>query len=299
MLSAGPPPPTASLVERVRPPAVAGSWYTADATELRASIDALLASAPAPTSNDHVVAIVAPHAGYAFSGAVAATAFRRVSKANVARVLLIGPAHDATFSGPAIENYARFKTPLGEVTVDAATRSLRALPGAATHDEEVAKEHSLEMLLPFVQRALPAATIIPVLIGNVDVAGAKAIAAELAKLLDERTIAVVSSDFTHHGATYKFQPFALDEKLDANVRALDKGLYDALFALDPARMDERRVTTGVNACGHGALLVLAAMLPRDAKGSIAAQETSLAHDPDPRDVVGYVGLVFTRASEKK
>jgi AmmeMemoRadiSam system protein B len=181
----------------VRPPAVAGSFYPRDPEELSATVAALLAgqhgSARPPK------ALIAPHAGYVYSGNVAAQAYGSLGSAARAlrRVLLLGPSHREWFRGLAVPTVQGFATPLGAVRVDtAAVSRLCALPAVVRSDAAHALEHSLEVQLPFLQHLAPAAEIVPVVAGN-------ASPAEVAKVIEElwdgaETLIVVSSDLSHY-----------------------------------------------------------------------------------------------------
>lgn len=180
-----------------RPAAVAGYFYPGDPRTLADTIQGLLASAksqgPAPK------AIIAPHAGYIYSGAVAASAYARVAAnaGKISRVILIGPAHRVAFRGLAVSSADTFATPLGEMPVDrAAVAELLKLPFVKVVDEAHGPEHSLEVHLPFLQSLFPKAAVVPIVAGQ---AGAE----EVAQALDAvwggpETLIVVSSDLSHY-----------------------------------------------------------------------------------------------------
>jgi MEMO1 family protein len=170
---------------QVRPPAVAGSFYPRDPTELRTLVNGLLArAAPAASAK----AIVAPHAGYIYSGAVAASAFRCLSP-EVRRVVLLGPSHFARLRGVAAPRSSAFETPLGQVAI--------AVPDEiAVSDAPHAREHSLEVEVPFLQVVLGEFTLLPLAVGD---APAADVAEVLARVWDgPETAIVVSSDLSHY-----------------------------------------------------------------------------------------------------
>jgi AmmeMemoRadiSam system protein B len=182
----------------VRRPAVAGTFYPRDAAELAAAVDALLART-SPAGTRPAKALVAPHAGYVFSGPVAATAYAALATqgASVTRVVLLGPAHRTPLIGMAVPSVDAFRTPLGDVAVDTEARAvLLEMPGVAVDDRAHADEHSLEVHLPFLQRALDAFTIVPIVVGRCEIA-------LIAHVLDAlwggpETLVVVSSDLSHY-----------------------------------------------------------------------------------------------------
>jgi AmmeMemoRadiSam system protein B len=185
----------------VRPPAVAGQFYPRDPDELKSMVEGFLRDAPAPTDTDGPVpkAVIAPHAGYVYSGPIAGSAFHRLASAaeTIQRVILIGPAHFVPIRGLALPGHPRFATPLGELAIqpEGAQASLR-LPQVRVIPEAHAREHSLEVELPFLQ----------ILFGNFDllplVAG-EASGEEVADVLERlwggpETVIVISSDLSHY-----------------------------------------------------------------------------------------------------
>jgi len=168
---------------RARPPAVAGSFYPADPAELREQVSRLLAAAAA---GPQPKAVIVPHAGYVYSGAVAASAFRRLE---ADRVVLLGPSHFFPLRGVALPGVQLFATPLGEVPVESPP-DIPAQPAAH------AEEHSLEVEVPFLQQALRQFTLVPLVVGD---AAPEEVAAVIDRLWDgPRTVVVVSSDLSHY-----------------------------------------------------------------------------------------------------
>jgi AmmeMemoRadiSam system protein B len=181
----------------IRPPAVAGLFYPADPQALRAALadcrrHAIVARPPAP------LALVAPHAGYIYSGAIAAGAYAQIAPRaeRIARIVLLGPAHRVAFSGLAIPEADAFATPLGEVAIDATLRAAaRPLPGVVESDVPHATEHALEVQLPFLQTTLEDFTLLPVVVGDAPAATVAAFLDALCRSDD--TLIVVSSDLSH------------------------------------------------------------------------------------------------------
>ena len=205
-----------------RPPAVAGLFYPGDPAELHATVRALLASA-AP-GREVPKALIVPHAGYVYSGPVAASGYALLAPARVTitRVVLLGPAHRVAFDGLAAPEVEAFATPLGTVPVDAAAvAEVLALPGCRRLDEAHALEHSLEVHLPFLQEALDAFSVVPLVVGDAPPA---TVAAVLERLWGgDETLIVVSSDLSHYHDY-------------ATARAMDRATSDAIEALEPARI---------------------------------------------------------------
>ncbi|MEW5786876.1 MAG: AmmeMemoRadiSam system protein B [Pseudomonadota bacterium] len=186
-------------MRNVRPPAVAGMFYPAQAAVLRQTLDACFAQAQAGETALRPKALVAPHAGYIYSGPVAASAYRLLEPwaDNIRRVVLLGPVHRVWVPGLALPGADAFETPLGQVPVDhEAIRAIADLPqvtlSPAAHDQE----HSLEVHLPFLQRVLGDFSLVPLAVGG---AAASAVAQVLDRLWGgAETLIVVSSDLSHY-----------------------------------------------------------------------------------------------------
>jgi AmmeMemoRadiSam system protein B len=182
----------------IRPPAVAGQFYPGDAGRLQTQVSELFAGA-APDAGPSPKALIAPHAGYIYSGPVAAAAFAtlRNNAQPVARVVLIGPAHYVRLSGIAAPTVQGFETPLGRVPVDGeALRALADLPFVSFADAPHAPEHALEVELPFLQTVLASFRVVPLVVGD---ATAKQVAEVLQRLWGgPETLIVVSSDLSHY-----------------------------------------------------------------------------------------------------
>ncbi len=183
---------------KVRPPAVAGQFYPGDPKRLRTEVAQLLAGAPASV-NASTKALIAPHAGYVYSGRVAATAFAGLQdRANaIKRVVLIGPAHYVPFAGIALPTVDAFETPLGQVPLDRdALASIAGLPSVTAADAPHVPEHALEVELPFLQAVLNEFALVPLLVGE---SSPKDVADVLRRLWGgPETLVVVSSDLSHY-----------------------------------------------------------------------------------------------------
>jgi len=182
----------------IRQAAVAGQFYPGTATELAAAVERYL-SQVAPASGPVPKAIIAPHAGYVYSGPVAASAYARIRAAagHIRRVVLLGPCHRVAVRGLALSSATAFATPLGNVPVDGeVAERLLKLPQVHVFDETHFQEHSLEVHLPFLQVTLGDFTLVPLVVGD-------ATADEVAEVLDAvwggpETLIVVSSDLSHY-----------------------------------------------------------------------------------------------------
>lgn len=196
----------------VREPVVAGQFYPADARELAQQIDGFLSQARTEKLG-RVRGLIVPHAGYIYSGQVAAFGFKQLAGESVDTVILIGNSHHAYFDGAAIYDKGYFKTPLGEVAIDedlagkiiAVNKAIKA--NVTAH----AAEHSLEVEVPFLQRILKNFKLVPILMGNADTEDIKILAEAIGKnIIDKNILVVVSSDMSHY-PSYKQANYA-DQK---------------------------------------------------------------------------------------
>ncbi len=205
----------------VRPPAVAGMFYPASASDLRRQVDELLASAgPIDAARTMPKALIVPHAGYVYSGAIAASAYARIvpHADRIRRVVLLGPAHRVALRGLATPGARRFATPLGEVDLAVeAIGTLGDLPYVNESPDVHVHEHSLEVQLPFLQCILGNFELVPLAVGD---ASADQVAAVLDRLWgDAETLIVISSDLSHY------------QRYEA-ARVTDRATVAALLALD-------------------------------------------------------------------
>jgi AmmeMemoRadiSam system protein B len=252
---------------RIRTPAVAGAFYPADPARLRAEVAALLAIA-APAAAPPPAALIVPHAGYVYSGPVAATAYSLLARTRpeVRRVIMVGPSHFAFIDGLALPGAGALATPLGEVPADAEGEArARRHPAVGTSPAAHAREHSLEVQLPFLQMALPHFSAIALLCGQVQ--------AEQV-LGEESALVLVSSDLSH------FLPYE-------EARRRDEETAQAVERLDPGGLDHD------SACG---LVGVQALLLAARRRGLGATRLDLRNSGDTAGdrhrVVGYGAFAF-------
>ncbi len=264
--------------DKVREAAVAGRFYPADPEELRNLVKDLLAEV-SPPEQPAPKAIIAPHAGYLYSGPIAAVAHAQLAPARdvIRRIVLLGPSHYVAFEGLAASSAEAFATPLGNVALDLeANQQVRALPRVRELDEAHAREHALEVQLPFLQTVLGEFAIVPLVVGD---AAPEDIAAVLDALwAGPETRFVISSDLSH------YQDLQTAHRLDsATARAIE--------TMKPADLAEER------ACGR---LPIQGLLQSARHHGLAARTLDLRTSGDtagPRDqVVGYGAFAFHEPS---
>jgi hypothetical protein len=270
----------------VRRAAVAGTWYPGDAATLAAEIDRLGADLAQPPFEGRLVALISPHAGLRYSGAVAAHAYALLKGRSDLTAVLVGPSHRAAFDGFAVWAKGGFESPLGSTPIDEelATAFLEACPRARPLPSPHGEEHSLEMQLPFLQRWVPGLRLVPILMAEQSRAESMALAAGLAAALSGRedVVLVASSDLSH------YQPAAIANRLDAAVAA-DVSAFDA-----DALMDRLERAPG-HACGGGPMV--AVMTAARALGATRAHVLRYADSGDAGErnksrVVGYLAAAL-------
>ncbi|MCI0587097.1 MAG: AmmeMemoRadiSam system protein B [Planctomycetes bacterium] len=286
---------------RVRRARFAGSWYEGDPDLLRACVDGLLEASSRPRLPARQVALVVPHAGYRWSGPVAACAYATLRGCDFDRVLVLAPSHRVHFRGARVPEWDAYGTPLGEVPLDAPTCA-RLRSAAGLREERSGetlqadgKEHSLELQIPFLQRALPSFRLVPVLVGDLGAAEASAtIAGRLRAVVDSRTLVVASSDLTHYGEAYGFHPFPPDDPaLPDRIRALDGGLIDAVLRADAAHLGAFQKKRETNACGAAAIRLLLEMFPSGYRGTLLDYRTSGQLSGDWSSSVSYAAIALS------
>lgn len=261
----------------VRPAEFAGSFYPAEPAKLTASIEALLSAAgPPPRLPGRLIGLIAPHAGYVYSGRTAAAAYAQAKGRKVEAVVIIGPAHRWPLEGCSIWSKGGFETPLGLARVDErlASEICRA-SGFGFEPRAFAGEHSVEVHVPFVQAVLPGIPIVPIVMGRPSASTVRRLAVSLAKTcLDRDILVVASTDMSH------YLPKAEAAATDARTIALIKSLDVAGIV--------RRSEDGENImCGGGpvaALLLLAEKAGRPRVEVLDRSDSSAAGGP----VVGYL-----------
>ncbi len=279
-------------------PAVAGTWYPSSAGELARTVDGML-SATAPQEGAmarSVVALIAPHAGFVYSGEVAGRGFRLLAGGRYSRIVLIGPSHYAGFRGAVVPDATSMGTPLGEVPIDDAALDLvRDRPGFHVDNDPFVREHCLEAEIPFLQRVLePGWRVVPVLVGSgVAGRGAQELADGLAPLIGPDTLVVVSSDFTHFGRGFGYAPFR--EDVEDRIRDLDLGAVRLIEARDAKGFEDYVDRTGATICGRSAIgVLLRALPPGEVEASLVAYDTSGRMTGDFSHTVSYASVVFRR-----
>jgi MEMO1 family protein len=274
----------ASDKKRVRESVIAGSWYPGKTEDLAKVIDSFLGNADNAGFKD-IKALVVPHAGYAYSGQVAAHAYKQIEGREYKKVMILAPSHHVGFRGASIPDYTHFETPLGEVKVSGVSGMMKKeskLIQSIDLIEE--KEHSLEIQLPFLQSVLGNVfELIPIVVGDLSEGDRTALVEAIAKHLDDETLLVISTDLSH------YYPY------DTAV-SMDTECVDALTNLDIEAAE------GCEMCGMNPVLVLMGIARKLGwKAHLLKYANSGDATGDTSGVVGYAAIAFYagKKEEKK
>ena len=276
-----------SFAQKIRSPVVAGSFYPGDAAELKSFIDNSLKKASEVKLDGKIVAVISPHAGYKFSGQVAADMYKLLLGKKYDVVCVIAPSHREAIKGVSIYSGDGYETPLGIINIDKelAKKLVKASPVIKFSDSGHGAEHSLEVQLPFLQTVLKNFKLLPLVMGQQDFETCKALGRVLGKILkDENALIVMSSDLSHF---HKYEDAVkLDDEL---IRAVK--FYDYLLLVRSLSIRK------CEACGGGP--IIAGMIAAQNLGANKAQIIKYANSGDVTNdkssVVGYMSAVFLKS----
>jgi len=281
--------------EGIRRAAVAGAFYPADPAELSSVIQGFFDQVRYKPADGRIIGLVAPHAGYIYSGPVAAYAYRQLTGHQVKRVVIISPSHIIAFDGASVYDGDAYETPLGIVPVDKEFCRLLAeksdlLELSATGHETVQAgrmEHALEVQLPFLQKVLGSFSLVPIVMGDQSYEVCRALGNALADLIDDQnTIIVASSDLSH------YHPYE-------EAVALDKKVTTAISEWDYYNLCRNLNSRLWEACGGGP--ITATMIASEKLGADESEILRYANSGDVpagdrSRVVGYSAAVFYKSN---
>jgi AmmeMemoRadiSam system protein B/AmmeMemoRadiSam system protein A len=304
-------------------------WYEQDTNKLHANIDQFFTLAQkhfaVPIAEQPVKALVVPHAGHYYSGLCAATAYQtllvksdtekidRRKNTFINRAIVLCPTHTTFYNGIALPEYTQYKTALGTIPVDTlALHKLKKSHVFKVSADVHKKEHAIEVQLPFLQKTIAEFSLIPLIVGHMSPDDDAIATRMLRQIIDEKTLVVISSDFTHHGPNYDYVAF--DKNIIAYCRLLDSFAIQAITK--PSLKDFEKLLQQTNAtiCGQEPLKILLALLETgvieatEAKVSCyytTAQMNEMRKNHDVKKLfvdvaddfaqnnVSYAGIVFT------
>jgi AmmeMemoRadiSam system protein B/AmmeMemoRadiSam system protein A len=276
----------------VREPAVAGQFYTADPAALRKEILGYLDAARPPALGGETIAIVSPHAGYPYSGRVAAFGYKLVAGRAYDAVVVISPSHTEYFSHASVFPGAAYRTPLGDIPVDVELAKLIVSKSdlvrfdAKGHEARAFQrgEHALEVQLPFLQVALGDFKLVPIVMGDQSAPAAEALGTALGEALRGKSVLIVAStDLSHFHD-------------DGEARTLDGDFQKRLALFDPAGLLKALASKSVEACGGGP--VVSAMIAARSLGATKCVVLAYANSGDVTgdrsSVVGYLSAAMVK-----
>ncbi|MFH1739681.1 MAG: AmmeMemoRadiSam system protein B [bacterium] len=271
----------------------AGSWYPGTEKELAAEVDGFLSEAKLVGGENQPkpVALIAPHAGYQACGPITGYAYKAVQGMKYERVVILGPSHRFPLQGVTIDDVDTYTNPLGSVPLDVETcNKLRENPLVQSIPDATAREHSLEIQIPFLQRAIGEFKLVPIMVGDLNGQDYTELAKILTPLADEKTLFVASSDFTHHGRQHGYVPFR--ENVQKNISMLDKTAINPIIHLNAHGFSSMLDRTHATICGRNPIKLMLLCLPADCEGCLVKYDTSGRIFNDETNSVSYASIVF-------
>lgn len=307
--------------ERVRMPSAAGVWYPADADALRTAVLQYIQSAPTAAQRGRVVGCVMPHSSYPNAGGLMAAATKPLAPGQYDRVIILTGSHYAKFRGCSIPAVQFYRTPLGDVPLDGETvqrLSMSTLINtrAVIYRQDAydfgrramlhEREHGIEVVLPFLQEQLGEFRLVPIVVGefqNLDGShdgyAIEAVARSIKGVIDDRTLVVVSTHFTHYGSSYGYRPpVALDgsrfpDNIQGNIEQLDRLAFRFLTELDYTEFGRYVRGTQNPIDGKHALDIFMRLFPNSVRGELVGYTTSGRLTGNSNTSVSYGAFVFT------
>ncbi|MBU1701905.1 MAG: AmmeMemoRadiSam system protein B [Candidatus Eisenbacteria bacterium] len=292
----------------VRASAIAGRWYSAHPPALQREIQELLDSVKDPVELQHLpAAIVTPHAGYQWSGPCAAHLYRSLQGPvadRIRRVILLAPSHHASVRGISTLPIDAYETPLGRVPIDRLmVAELLTRPGFKTVKGAHREEHADEIQLPFLQTVLRGRwKLVDLVVQGTDPADWDGIAGSLLPWINNETLIIASTDFTHFGDRFGYTPFS--DEIPENLKKLDMGAVAQALKIDPAGWTRYYRNTGITVCGYepvGIVLTLVKRLadaqtpPLNFEGQLLNYTRSGDINGDFSSSVSYAAILFQQA----
>lgn len=283
--------------QNIRRMAVAGQFYDASPATLEKQFEKFTSTAKYKLEEGSKVnSIIAPHAGYAYSGQTACDAYFQAKEGKYERIVLISPSHYVGFAGISLPDYGSAETPFGNIQLDLEAVSLLGPEYFIANSRPHLKEHSLEVHLPFIKHFFPDIKLIPLVCGQLDGSMIAPISESLSKLWNPNTLWVISSDFTHYGRSFGYMPFSSDIK--TNLNKLDGSAIDKILSFDEKGFSSYVSETGATICGACPIRLILSILSKqkqsyhDIKSKLIAYTTSGDLTGDFSHCVSYASIAF-------
>jgi AmmeMemoRadiSam system protein B len=279
-------PLTASSDSAIRRAAVDGSFYPRDPEELASLIKNYLGAASSPARSANIIGMIVPHAGYVYSGQVAAYAYRTIIGRDFDTVVLMGPSHRARFHGASAGDFTAYETPLGKVEVDKlfVGKLIEENADIGFHPEAHAEEHCIEVQLPFLKSVLEDFKIVPILFGDRSVETCQSVARSLLNAADGNNVLFIASSDLSHFHSYR------------KATKMDHAAIDGILALRGGAFLQEVNSGTYELCGASAVATL--MIMAGTRGEVESKLLYYANSGDTpqgsrSSVVGYAAVIFT------
>ncbi|MBN2134164.1 MAG: AmmeMemoRadiSam system protein B [Acidobacteria bacterium] len=281
--------------ETVRKSALSGSWYPSDAKVLKTALTKLYESIPESKSGKEIKGLILPHASYYYSGKAAVTAYSLIKHQKIRRIIILAPTHTQYIRGASVPEYDYYETPLGKVPMDnEVIKKLRSSGLFQNVQSAHTQEHSIEIQLPLLQMILKDFKIVPILIGQADAKDANKLADALKPFINNETLVIASSDFTHHGSRFGYEPFKTDQKDKLNN--LDHNAFKYIEKMDAEGFLNYVNISGATICGARPITVLIDLMkPAEVKEITYYTSGDVTGDWDSS--VSYLAAVFYPGKE--
>lgn len=280
--------------KRIFESSLAGSWYPADPAELSKMVSNDLADAKVPELQN-VIALIQPHAGYRYSGKIAACGIKEIAGKAIRRVIIFGPSHSQSMNNwLSIPSETHIRTVLGDVELDREfIDKILKYDFCKSIPQAHIAEHSVDIQIPMLQIALKNFKLVPIVTGRLDDRTIRQIVAAISPLLDDKTLIIASSDFTHYGSSFDYEPFPLDFQTGNRLKKLDDGAIEKIVAINEDGFSGYLQKTGATVCGQDPIRVLLSLLPEGSKGRLLKYDTSGRMTGSYAHSVSYASVAFT------
>ncbi len=260
--------------QEIRKAVVAGSWYSGDSESLQKEINTYLENAKLSDIDGEILALISPHAGYAYSGYTAANAYKQVKGNRYDAVIVLAPSHHEAFSGASVFNKDGYETPMGVVPVEKtiANAIIESDGNIRFTWEGHREEHSLEIQLPFLQVAIPDLKIVPIVLWDYSWENCRRLADAITKAVKGKKVLIVASSDLYHGNSYN------------ECKATDNRTLSSVLKLNPQKLCQDFQNRDLMACGAGGIVVA-----EQVAMNLGANKAKIVYQINSNDVIGSKG----------
>lgn len=286
----------------VRKSVLAGTWYTDDAKTLAREIDGYIKKGDQKKIECNPIVLIQPHAGYRYSGQVAASGYRLLVNTNPDVIVILAPSHHEYFRGCSVLPVDYYETPLGRVKVDKEiAKKLLENKIFKKNTSAHLREHAIEIQLPFLQRIYMGRiekelAIVPVLVGDIGIDDSKAVTSALIKSVEKKRnpLFIISTDFIHYGQRFGYQPFKSGDKkvIREKLRELDSGAIERILKKDLTGFCDYIEKTGATICGRNPLKIALNLPHADFSSQLLSYDTSGNITGDYSNTVSYASILY-------